>query len=206
MPKIHTDFLQGDAEWLRMRVGKVTASEMDNLVTPEFATRKGETPHTYLCGKVAEAFRGQPLPGFTAWQTEEGQLLEDEARAWYACEYERERVHNVAFVEHDDGRCGASPDALIGDDGGLELKAPQATNHVRYLLGGELPKAYAAQVHMSLFVTGRKWWRFVSYRRRFPAFVLTVERDEAIMAKIAAALAQFYAAFDAAMKQLRSSK
>jgi hypothetical protein len=200
--KIHTGFAQGDAEWLQVRVGKVTASEMDHLITPEFKARTGAGPHTYLCGKIAEAWRGQALPGFTSWATEQGQLLEDEARKWYAFEF-NETLRNVAFVEHDDGRCGCSPDALIGDDGGLELKAPEPTNHVRYLLDGVLPKDYVAQVHMSLYVTGRKWWKFVSYRRKFPPFVLTIERDEAIMEKIGNTLADFYAKFDAAMATLK---
>ena len=149
MPKIHT-VEQGAAEWLQLRVGKVTASELGNLVTPEFAARKGETPHTYLCSKLAEAWRGAALPGFSSHATEQGQILEDEARRWYAFAFDRERIQNVGFVEHDDGRCGCSPDALIDDDSGLELKCPEPTNHVRYLLAGELPKAYTAQVHMSI--------------------------------------------------------
>jgi len=106
------------------------------------------------------------------------------------------------FVEHDDGRCGCSPDGLIGDDGGLEIKAPQPTNHVKYLLDGTLPKDYAVQVYFSLYATGRAWWKFVSYRRKFPPFVLTVDRDEAIMAKIGKVLADFYAKFDAAFERL----
>ena len=203
MPKIH-DINQGDADWLALRIGKVTASEMDNLVSPEFKVRDGATPYTYLCQKVAESYSGKPLPGFTSFATEQGELLEIEARGWYALEHTDRKVINVGFVEHDSGRCGCSPDALLGEDGGLEIKCPQATNHVRYLLDGTLPKDYAAQVHMSLYVTGRKFWRFVSYHRGYPAFVLNVERDAAIMAKIDAALAQFYDRFDSAMLTLKT--
>lgn len=197
------DCAQGESDWLKVRVGKVTASELDNLLTPEFKLRTGAGVQTYLYSKVAEAWRGEPLPGFYSHATEQGMLLEDEARKWVALNTE-ERLYNVGFCEHDDGRCGCSPDALIGEDGGLELKAPEPTNHVRYLLDGVLPKDYVAQVHMSLYVTGRKWWRFVSYRRKFPPFVLTVKRDESIMAKIAEALAAFYVQFDAAMEKLKS--
>jgi len=202
MPKIHK-VAQGELEWLTLRMGRVTASEMDNLITPTFEQRKGEMPHSYLCSKLAEAWRGKPLPGFSSHATEQGQILEDEARRWYCFEFDQEQVHNVGFVEHDNGRCGASPDALIGEDGGLELKCPEPQTHVKYLLGGELPKIYTAQVHMSLYVTQRPWWRFVSYRRGFPPFVLKVERDEAICEKIEAALESFYKTYDAAMKKLR---
>lgn len=192
---------QGEHEWLQARVGKVTASEADNLLTPEFKARTGETPHTYLSRKLAERVLNRPLEGFTSFATEQGEMLEMEARKWFKFEYSH-KVRQVGFVEHDDGRCGCSPDALLDDDGGLEIKAPQPTNHVKYLLDGTLPKDYAVQVHFSMFVTGRPWWMFVSYRRKFRPFVLRVNRDETIMAKIAATLADFYRKFDAALERL----
>lgn len=202
--KIHP-VLQGDAAWLRLRLGRVTASDMDRLVTPEFKLRTGEMPHTYLCEKLAEAWIGNPIAQFSTWETEQGQILEDEARRWYAFEFDDHKVQNVGFIEGDDSRCGCSPDALLGDDGGLELKCCQYTAHLKHFLAGTLPKDYAAQVHMSLYVTGRPWWRFVSYRRGFPPFVRTVERDEKIMATIAEALTSFYEKFDAAFDRLNEA-
>jgi hypothetical protein len=195
--------VQGESDWLQARVGKVTASEADQLLTPEFAIRTGEMPRTYLARKLAESVLRRPLEGFASFETEQGEILEAEARAWFAFEYPH-KVRQIGFIEHDDGRCGCSPDALLDDDGGLEIKAPQPTNHVKYLLDGKLPKDYAVQVHFSIYVTGRPWWKFVSYRRKFRPFVLTVERDEAIIAKINEALTQFYEKFDAALERIRS--
>jgi hypothetical protein len=191
-------------EWMRVRMGKVTASEMSNLVTTDFALRKGEMPFSYLTKKLAEKWRGSPLPGFTStFATENGEILEGEARAWF-CFSTEYKVKNVGFIEGDDSRCGCSPDALLDEDGGLELKAPNAETHVKYLLRGELPPDYSAQVHMSMYVSGRPWWIFCSYRRGFPPFVLKVHRDEEIIAKIAAALDSFYRQFDEAMEKLKS--
>lgn len=201
--KIH-DCAQGELEWLKLRVGKVTASELDNLLSPTFEIRKGEMPKTYLYTKTAEAWRGQPLPGFSSHATEQGQMLEDEARKWFAFSTEHQ-VKNVGFVETDNGHFGCSPDALLDEDGGLELKCPEPTNHVRYLLDGTLPKDYACQVHGSMFATGRPWWKFVSYRRGFPAFVLRVERDEAICAKIAEVVAQFAGQLSDALAKLKQA-
>lgn len=203
MPTFH-NCAQGEAEWLKVRVGKVTASELDNLISPgKFEIRTGEGPKNYLYRKTAEAWRGQPLPGFSSWSTDQGQELEDEARRWYFFNYEDHKSNSVGFVTGDDGRCGCSPDALLGDVGGVEIKCPEPTNHVRYLVEGKLPTDYVAQVHMSLYVTGRPWWRFVSYRRGFPAFVLTIERDEEKCAVIAKALAGFYDKMDAALAKLK---
>jgi len=192
---------QGEQEWLQARLGKVTASEADQLLTPEFALRTGETPKTYLARKLAESVLNRPLDGFGSWQTEDGEMMEWEARKWFKFEFDH-KVREVGFIEHEDGRCGCSPDALLDGDGGLEIKAPQPTNHVKYLLEGKLPKDYAVQVHFSLYVTGRPWWKFVSYRRKFRPFVITVQRDEEIMGKIKAALDKFYADFDAGMEKI----
>lgn len=199
-PKIHM-CAQGDLEWTRLRLGRPTASEFDALLTPEFKSRTGEGVRTYLAEKVAEKWLGHALPGFSSYSTEQGQLLEHEALSWFAFDHDC-TPRQVGFVESADGRCGCSPDALIGDDGGLEIKCPEAHTHTAYLLDGTLPKKYAAQVHGSLYVTGRKSWTFLSYRRGFPKLVLTIERDEEIMSKIAAALAPFYTAFDKAIELL----
>lgn len=197
--KIH-NIDQNSLEWYQLRAGKVTASGADALLTPLFKVKEGKGPFTYLCEKVSEGY-GEILPQFSSWESEHGKILEDEARKWYAFEF-NEKLHDAGFCEGDDGRCGCSPDALIGEEGGLELKCPQGTNHVRYLLDGVLPEDYAVQVHFSLFVTGRKWWKFVSYHRKFAPFVLTVQRDEAKCAKIKEALADFYARYDVAFKKL----
>lgn len=206
--KIYTEVVQGTLEWLTVRAGKVTASELKNIITPNFAIRTGEMPQTYLYKKVAEAYLGKPLPDedFSSYHTENGVLLEDEARKFFCFNYDHAKLHNAGFVEHDDGRFGCSPDALIGEDSGLEIKAPMSKTHVKYLLNGELPPEYAPQVHGSIYATGRKSWKFMSYARKFPAFVLTVQRDEEIMARIAEALAGFYAKFDEAMAKMKEAE
>lgn len=195
---------QNTLEWLTLRVGKPTASEFNNIMTSAFALREGEGTKTYLAKKLAEAWRGKPLPGFTAWSCEQGAIREEEAIPWYELEH-GVTLDRVGFIESDDERCGCSPDGLIGEDGGCEIKCPEAHTHVRYLLAGKIPSEYIPQVHGSLYVTGRKWWRFLSYRRGFPPLILTVQRDEAIMAKIADALAHFYGKFDAALATLKAA-
>jgi len=206
--KIH-NVPQGEAEWNLLRLGKVTASGLGNLVTPKFAIRTGEMPKTYLYQKVAESFKNRPLEDeeFGSFDTEQGQILEDEARRLYCFSFKPpgERLIDAGFIEHDDGRCGCSPDALIGETSGLEIKCPKFKTHVKYLLGGELPDDYAPQVHGSMYVTGRPTWTFMSYARGFPPFVLTVKRDEAICAKIHEALQSFYRLYDDAMQKLRAA-
>lgn len=202
-PIIHDGFSQGSLKWLEIHLGKATASGFDQLMTSAFEPRTGEMPKTYLAKRLAEMLTGEPLPGFSSWDTEQGTLLEEEALPWFDLEYGIP-LRRVAFIEADGGRCGCSPDALIGDDAGLEIKCPRADTHVRYLIAGVLPPDYAMQVHGSLYVTGRKRWHFLSYSRHLPKFHLIVERDETIMAKIGACLKAFYANFDAALAKINA--
>lgn len=197
--KIH-DVQQNSLEWLMLRCGLPTASEFDQLLTPEFEIRKGEMPKTYLARKVAEAWGG-PLPGYNTIDMEQGSILEKEAIPHFEFSTGIE-VTRVGFVTTDDGLVGCSPDGLIGDDGGIEVKCPDAHTHVKYLLNGGLPKDYAAQVHGSMFVTGRSYWRFLSYRRGFPPLSIIVNRDEEIQAKIGAAIEPFVGRFQYAMEAL----
>ncbi len=199
--KIH-EIEQGHINWFKLRMGIPTASELGNLLTPEFQLRKGDMPKSYVYSKVAEAWSGRPLISTGNWNTEQGQLLEDEAIPWYALEYDK-KIMQVGFITTDDGRFGCSADGLIeGDKCGLEIKSPAAHTHVKYLVNGVLPKEYVAQVYGSMFVTGFKRWMFVSYRRGFPALVLEIQQNEKAMSMIRAAINQFHADFDRATERI----
>lgn len=192
---------QHSLEWLTARAGIVTASEMDNILTPTFKARDGEMRHTYMCKKLAERWTGSPLPGFSSIDMEFGNILEEEAIPYFSLETGQD-VQRVGLVTTDDGRAGASPDGLIGEDGGLEAKCPRAENHIKYLLAGGVPKDYLVQVHSALYVTGRQWWKFVSYSRRLPLLIVTVKRDDEIIEKIGAAIGEFLTDFDASYERL----
>lgn len=202
--KIH-DVIQGSPDWLLARLGKVTASQAENLISPTFKIRDGEMPKTFLHKKLAEVWRGEPMEQYEGgWETEHGVMREEEARRFFCFTYDQFNLKNVGFIETDDQRAGCSPDGLLDEDNGLELKSPATPHtHVRYLVNGVLPPEYAVQVHFSMFVTGRPKWTFCSYFRKFPTFVLTVERNVAIMATIGTALETFYASFDTAMAKLK---
>jgi hypothetical protein len=207
--KIH-DCEQGTLEWTKLHFGIPTASGLDNLITPEFELRKGETPKTYIYKKVAEKIQGRPLIDLNAssFMMDQGMIVEEEARPWYALEYDK-RVRQAGFITTDDGRMGCSPDGIIEEDCGawecgIEIKCPSAPVHVKYLVNGVLPKEYVAQVFGSMFVTGFKKWIFVSYRRGFPALVLEIYRDEKAMAAISKAVDSFHSEFDRAMQRIEN--
>lgn len=199
---VHREYQQGSVEWIEAHMGIPTASEFKNLVTDKLEIRRWNTqmPQTYLCRKLAEAWGG-PLPGFSAYATEQGHFLEDKAIPMYELEYE-EKVDRVAFCATDDGRIGCSPDGLIGEDGGIEVKSLELPHHIEVLMGGVLPTEYAAQVHGCMLVTGRPWWKFFAYRRNFPTLLLQINRDAEIQETLGDALNEFLVRFDKAWAKL----
>lgn len=167
-------------EWWQLRRGIPTASRFDRVLTP--ATGKPSAQQAgYIAELIAERSEFAPpyvLPsgGFVSDEMAEGIRREPEARSWYALQTDGD-VRQVGFVLSACGRFGASPDALVGEDGLLELKNPKPATHVQYLLAGTLPVEYRCQVHGALVVTGRKWVEFVSYCPGFPPLLVRVLPD-----------------------------
>ena len=193
---------QGSGEWVSARAGLVTASEVDALVTSKFEARTGEGPKTYLYKKLCERVIGFSGSSGGTFSMEQGKIGESMGIPWYEFEH-NVNVKRVGFCVSDDGKIGCSPDGLVGEDGGVELKCPAPEKHMAYLLDQKTPNEYLPQVHMSMYVTGRKWWDFVSYNPHLPKLVVRVVRDEAICAALDKVLKDFVAKLDDAEKRLR---
>ena len=196
---------QGSTEWALARAGVVTASEVDALVTPRFEPRTGEGVKTYLYRKAAERIMGPPVegPGGGTYAMDQGNVLEKIAIPWYEFRY-GVTVNRVGFCLSDDGKTGCSPDGLVGDLRGLEIKCPTPPTHCRYLLEQRVPPEYLPQIHMSMLVTGRTEWTFVSYSPYLPALVVTLLRDDAIQTVLRETLSKFTAQVDEAETRIRA--
>lgn len=177
------DCEQGTPEWYAARLGVPTASEFDCIITP----KKGELAaahEAYIDRLLDEMIRPDAERGFAGnAHTERGKELEPEARRLYAFMANAQPVP-IGFVLRDAEDAGCSPDSLVGEDGGLEIKCPDGPTHVGYIRRAELPDAYKAQVHGSMVITGRKWWDFCSYCPGHKPFIVRVTPD-AYTAKLA---------------------
>lgn len=192
---------QGSPEWMDARLGIPTASAYDKIITPK--TLKPAKGDTYRNQLLAEWLLGYAIDWGTssAW-TERGRDLESEARAFYELTRDVE-VTPVGFVARDDGQTGGSPDGLIGEDGGLEIKCPAIHTHVGYMLKPSLlSDEYRCQVQGYLYLTGRNWWDLMSYCPGLPEVMIRVERDAPFMDAFEPALAAFLADLDTAKERL----
>jgi hypothetical protein len=185
------DTAQRSEQWFAARRGLPTCSRFDRILTA--AKAQPAAAQSALIDELIAETICPPQEGLIRPATAEmeyGLKLEAEARCAYELEFARGNVREVGFVLHDSGMFGGSPDALVGEDGGVEIKCPNAATHIGYVRAGVLPNDYKAQVHGYMVVTGRAWWSFFSYARHFPPFHVRVERDE-FTAKLAAELLNF---------------
>lgn len=169
------DLEQGTYEWLQARLGCPSGSGFAKLITS--SGQPSSSAETYINQLIAELITGESTyVQKTEWM-ERGNELEPIARMNYELETDCE-VTEVGFCMHESLKCGVSPDGLVGDEGGIEIKCPAPSTHVKYLRKGKLPSEYKAQVQGCLWITEREWWDFMSYHPQMPNLLIRVHRDE----------------------------
>lgn len=189
-----TGIIQGSPEWFALRVGKVTASRVADVIA-KTKTGWGASRANYMAELIAERLTGEPAEKYTnaamAWGTEK----EPDARAAY--EFFRDaHVVEVAFINHPViGMTGASPDGFVGDHGLVEIKCPNTATHLDTLLSQSIPGKYVTQMLWQMEVSGRAWCDFVSYDPRLPEtmslFVKRVERDDNLIDEMRSLVIEF---------------
>lgn len=180
-------FKQRTAAWHKARLGIPSASNFEKILSPK--QRKASTQaEGYMMQLLAEWLIGVPHDAGVSAFMDRGTQMEPEAIRWY--EYERGlKTSSVGLVLRDDRMVACSPDCLVGEDGGLEVKCPAASTHVYYLLKGL--EGYHGQVQGALWLTGRKWWDLLSYHPDLPPVLVRVVRDEEYIAALGPALDTF---------------
>lgn len=127
-----------------------------------------EARKTYMGALLAERLTGRPYYTPPSFAQQWGHDVEPQARAAYEARF-GVIVEEVGFMVHPEvPYLGASPDGLIGADGGVEFKCPvNPYYHVRRFYE-EMEPEYVWQVRTNLLVTGREWWDLVSYHPHMP--------------------------------------
>lgn len=155
------DCEQGTPEWLEAKLGKPSASNFDKILTPaNMQISKQREAYLYdLCEERLEINHDF----YKSRYMDRGSELEAEARDYYTAFIAKQDVQQVGFITDDSGRYGCSPDALVGKDGGFEVKCPKLITHRKYRNDKKVPTIYRLQPLGGLLVTGCEWWDFMSY-------------------------------------------
>jgi hypothetical protein len=187
---------QNSREWQMARMGIPTASSFSDIL----AKGEGKTRRTYLMKLAGEIITGEPMENITTMAMERGHAMEAEARDLYALETGAGLVRAGFFRN---GRTGCSPDSLIGDHGGLEVKTMAPHLLIDVILKDEFPPVHKAQVQGTLWIMGREWWDLTVYWPGMPRFVKRAYRDEAYIETLAAEVDRFNTDLDSIVAQMR---
>lgn len=193
---------QGTPEWHACRAGIPTASRFATVMASGRGGGDSKTRREYLLTLVGERLTGECVPSYKNGDMGRGHEMEDEARARYELKSDEE-VQRCGFIRNDFFNAGASPDGLIGTDGMLEIKTKIPHLQLEALLSDRLPPEHKAQCQGALWVSGRKWLRFVSYWPKLPLFSVLVERDEHYIATISVAVKEFNEELNALVEKFR---
>lgn len=185
---------QGSEEWLKARLGLLTASTIGELITPKTKTVADNDKSRGLTALlVAERITGWSDPTFYSADMARGHDIEPIARNLYA-EQTNAPVTELGFMVRtfDNGyRLGYSPDGLVGDEGLIEIKGPRMKTHLQTILAGKVPLHHMAQIQCGLLVADRQFCDFISFYAGMPPFIQRVERDEAWCTAVTEALVAF---------------
>jgi predicted phage-related endonuclease len=175
--KYYYNIEQGTEEWLRARLGIVTASMLNTLVTPTGKISKSASVKAYAYELAAQRITGFIEESFQSYDMMRGHIQEEIARDIYSENIEK--VTECGFITRtfENFIIGASPDGLINTKGGEETKSRVSKFQVQTIVENEIPKDYLNQVQASLFVSGREWWDFIQYSNGMPMYIQRIHPD-----------------------------
>jgi hypothetical protein len=195
------NIVQNTPEWKAEKLGKPSASRFNEILTATGAVSKQRDGYMY--DLAAQVISGIYPEGFTSPAMEEGVRREEESRKLYEM-IRGVTVKQVGIIYKDENRkylC--SPDGIVDDERGLELKNVLPRTQIKYLLSGQFPGDYHGQVQGSLFITGFKRWDFLSYSPGLPPFIIECRRDEKFISALAYELDAFTNELQAMIKRLQ---
>lgn len=213
---------QRTAQWFDARAGKITASMMHvvmlerDRVPFKSGPRKGQNKpplkalSDYAHQLAAERLTRKPRNMARGAALDWGREVEGAAVAAFEAETGL-IVTACGFIQHPVyDFIGASPDFLVGDDGGGEIKCPESSEvHLETLLTG-LPAEHIEQIQGGLWTSGRKFWHFVSYHPDFDPslrlYVQRVERDNEYIKKLEAACLEMESDVQAILSRVKQKE
>jgi putative phage-type endonuclease len=190
---------QGTEEWHQLRLGKVTASRVADILAK---TKSGASASrgNYLIELALQRVTKTIEESYSNSAMEWGVATEPQARVAYEV-LTGNFVDQIAFVNHPtiEG-FGCSPDGLVGE-GLIEIKCPNSATHWSYIKANEPPQKYIIQMQAQMAVTGAKWCDFVSFDPRMPErsqlLIIRVNRDNEFIAEMENDIKQFLSEVEA---------
>lgn len=165
---------QKSVEWFELRKKyPLTASYAQAI------GNQGKGLESLCWEKMAELYSSGEKEEFSTVHTERGNELEPQARALYELKTGN-TVEEVGFItdESISPVGGASPDGMVGEDGGIEIKCFNDTKFFKMIIENKrtgtfkIETQYEWQMQQQMLFGQRKWVDFVAYNPNFKQSLL----------------------------------
>jgi hypothetical protein len=192
---------QGSDQWFKLRLGMATASVAKMVLAEGLDGDESKTRATLLYRLAGERISGLPAETFENEAMRRGRTMEFKALSDYSFKSDVE-VHQVGFVRRTIKRevsgvrfpdlvVGCSPDGLVGEDGGVQIKTMKPELITRLIDRQTFPTEHKAQCQWEMWVTGRQWWDLKIFYEGISIPPFRLNRIEADMLKIRKAAEAF---------------
>lgn len=184
---------QSDPAWLQARLGHVTASCMDDVMA-KGKSGEAATRYKYKIKLLAERLTGIGQDSYSNSAMEWGKTQEPFAAIAYQMA-KNTLLDKTGFWRHESiPWLGVSPDRLDGDKI-VEIKCPNTSTHLSWMLSGVMPNEYVKQVQAQLWVCQKDKADFVSFDPRLPErnqlFIVEVNRDDELIKQMESEVLKF---------------
>lgn len=211
---------QGSEDWLAARAGACTASRfcdararLKRASNGRAAGDWAEAAIKYAWLLAHERVAGAPLDDtFSTYAMRRGLELEPFAREAYEARY-GVMVEQGGVALTDDGLFGYSTDGAVGEQGGVEIKCPMATDKLGsiWLHPETAEEEYVDQIDGGLWLTGWHWIDLIVYCPWLAAvgkelFVKRIWRNEARIEALETDLIAFNGMRETFEQALRSER
>ena len=168
---------QRSEKWHQARRCKATGSNFNILMAKRGL---GKTAETYAQSLIADEIQDTFEEQFTSKAMQNGIDLEPTAIQRYELET-LNTITGVGFLTKGDF-IGCSPDGLVANIGGIEVKCPSRDKHISNLLSENCPAEYYDQIQGLIYIANLEWVDFVSYnphfKEQFQIKIIRVEPDQ----------------------------
>lgn len=195
------DCVQGEELWFKEKLGKPSASNASKIITND--GKPSKQAEGYMYELAAERITGRQEETYKNGFMDMGTEREEESRKLYELMYEVEVKKVGVIYKNKDKRFLCSPDGLVGDKYGLELKNVLGKTQVKRLLDGTLPSEYFSQVQFSLYVTDFEFWDFMSYTPAMKPLIVRIPRDDKFIKALAVNIELFCKELDEVTEKIR---
>ena len=190
----HAEVVQGSDEWLALRRGILTASEMHLIITPTLKVADNDKVRAHVWEIAAQRITGYVEPQYVSDSMMRGNADEIEARLQYILNYGP--VEEMGFITNSSlgFKIGYSPDGLVGMDGSIECKSRCQKLQLQTIVDGlaSVPAQGAMiQMQTGMWAANLKWCDYVSYCGGMPMATFRVFPDAKIQTAIIEAATAF---------------